>query len=386
MGYCVSKPPRNDRQLKINNNDSSKFQKNQTQDVTTQLNNQTLSQFTNLNCSIQQQKVYKKRDYKKSELIGKGSQFEVYQALDNKTGKILAIKTVKLQGTKEQMNQQINSLKAEIKLLKQLKHKNIIEFYFTEISSDFTYVDIALEYISQGSLRRVLSKIDLEETNIKIYSKQILEGINYLHKKNIIHRNIKSSNILVDSQGIIKLSNFKNYIQIDQDVEINEKQKQKSPKLEEDCKKMKEIFAIDIIAFGAVIIEMFGGGILNMDDYYLKDASDINKPSYPTQASELSKNLLDIIFVPNHQQYSAEKLLQHPFFNLQQGRNELKLDDPNSEQSYIGSSFEMKKPFIQDSNEDQQNREYNNLQNNKKRQQELEQALQELLRKKNIDK
>ncbi|CAD8043182.1 unnamed protein product [Paramecium primaurelia] len=359
MGYCGSKLSRKDKQNNKNNINDSQFQQYQIQNI--------LSQSSNLNYSTQEQILQKKRDYKKSELIGKGSLFEVYQALDNKTGKIMAIKTVKIQGTKEQKYQLIDQLKAEIKLLKRLKHKNIIKYYFTEISSDFTQLDIALEYISQGSLKRVLSKIDLEESNIRIYSKQILEGIQYLHKKNIIHRNIKTSTILVDSEGTIKLSNFKNFIQFDQDFDINEKQKS---------------FAIDILSLGAVIIEMFGGYILNFDEL-IKNISEVQKPPYPQQASALSKNLLDIIFVPDHQQYSTDKLLQHPFFNFEQEKKEFQLDDPNSDQSLIGSSFEVKKPFIQDINQDQSIQKCNILQNNKQRQQELEQALQSLLRQKN---
>ncbi|CAK85352.1 unnamed protein product (macronuclear) [Paramecium tetraurelia] len=375
MGYCGSKQYRKDKQINKNNISDSQFQQYQLQN--------SMSQSTNFNCSMQQQKVYKKRDYKKSELIGKGSLFEVYQALDNKTGKLLAIKTVKIQGTKEQNNQLINQLKAEIKLLKQLKHKNIIQYYFTEISPDFTYVDIALEYISQGSLRRVLNKIHLEESNIRIYGKQILEGIQYLHKKNIVHSYIKTSTILVDSEGTIKLSNFKKFISIDQDFDIN--QKQKSPATEEEQKRNKEKFAIDILSLGAVIIEMFGGCAVNVNDL-IKNSSEVLKPPYPQHASALSKNLLDIIFVPNHQQYSADKLLQHPFFNFQQGKIEFQLDDPNSDPSIIGSSFEMKKPFIQEINLDPGIEQGALLQNNKQRQQELEQKLQSVLRKKNLQK
>lgn len=49
------------------------------------------------------------------------------------------------------------------------------------MSDDLNSVDIALEYIPNGSLRNVLDKVRLEENTIRVYTKQILEGVQYLH-------------------------------------------------------------------------------------------------------------------------------------------------------------------------------------------------------------
>ncbi len=66
-----------------------------------------------------------------------------------------------------------------------------------------------MEYISGGSIKYILDKYGpLNENLIKIFLKQVLEGLEYLHSKGIVHRDIKSANILLDVKGNIKLFDF----------------------------------------------------------------------------------------------------------------------------------------------------------------------------------
>lgn len=83
-------------------------------------------------------------------------------------------------------------------------------------------VDIALEYVSGGSIKVLVDKFNnLEEKVVSSYTRQILEGLCYLHRNNIVHRyclgslfelilnrNLKATNILIDASGTIKLSDF----------------------------------------------------------------------------------------------------------------------------------------------------------------------------------
>jgi len=90
-----------------------------------------------------------------------------------------------------------------------LNHQNIVEYYGSKISEGKRGVDIIFEYVPGGSLRDLLNKfVKFEEKLVKVYIRQIIEGLNYLHKNDIIHRDLKCSNILVDNNGVIKLSDF----------------------------------------------------------------------------------------------------------------------------------------------------------------------------------
>lgn len=99
------------------------------------------------------------------------------------------------------MQREVNALKDEITLLKTLSHKNIVRYYHTEICEDSKGklvdaavlsclgVDIVLEFVPGGSLDALIAKFGkLSERIAAIYTKQILEGLAYLHSHNIIHR------------------------------------------------------------------------------------------------------------------------------------------------------------------------------------------------------
>ncbi|KAH9315117.1 hypothetical protein KI387_023744, partial [Taxus chinensis] len=95
----------------------------------------------------------------------------------------------------------------EINLLSQLKHPNIVQYYGSETLEDAFY--IYLEYVPGGSIFKLLREFGpLPEPVIKIYTRQILSGLAYLHSKNTVHRDIKGANLLADTYGKIKLADF----------------------------------------------------------------------------------------------------------------------------------------------------------------------------------
>jgi serine/threonine protein kinase len=142
-------------------------------------------------------------EFIKGQCIGTGNIGRVYSGLSLNTGEIVAIKSIKINS-----QQQADEIDQAVKKFSELKHKNIIKYIATQISND-EEIDIILEYCNGGSIKQLLEKFDsFDEKLIKLYVRQILEGLVYLHDKGIIHRNIKNCNILVDGDGTVKLTDF----------------------------------------------------------------------------------------------------------------------------------------------------------------------------------
>jgi len=76
-------------------------------------------------------------------------------------------------------------------------------------SSDDDYFNIFLEYVPGGSVAALLRNYGaFEEPLVRNFVRQILEGLNYVHERGIVHRDIKGANVLVDNKGGIKISDF----------------------------------------------------------------------------------------------------------------------------------------------------------------------------------
>lgn len=83
----------------------------------------------------------------------------------------------------------INALELEIEILKELKHENIVTYIGTQKTPNKLL--IFLEYLSGGSISSLIRKYGgLNENIIRIYTSQILQGLEYLHYKNVMHRGV----------------------------------------------------------------------------------------------------------------------------------------------------------------------------------------------------
>lgn len=94
-----------------------------------------------------------------------------------------------------------------MEVLKNHTHDNIISYIGSEIIEQKFL--IYLEYVSEGSLVSIYKMFGpLRESVIRSYTKQMLQGLRYLHSHDIVHHDLKGANVLVDSGGLIKLSDF----------------------------------------------------------------------------------------------------------------------------------------------------------------------------------
>jgi mitogen-activated protein kinase kinase kinase len=91
--------------------------------------------------------------------------------------------------------------------------QTLVYFAFSRLSTDSSlegdFLNIFLEYVPGGSVTALLRNYgSFEEPLVKNFVRQILQGLDYLHERDIIHRDIKGANILVDNKGGVKISDF----------------------------------------------------------------------------------------------------------------------------------------------------------------------------------
>lgn len=153
-------------------------------------------------------------EFEKIAQVGEGTYGKVYK-VKRKYGKkgdeFYALK--KLVYEEEKDGFPITALR-EIKILKDLKHDNIVRLIDLIISKPNSCNKrgnfyLVLEYISHDLSGILDRKIKFTDDNIKYILYQILEGVEYMHnQKNILHRDIKASNILIDSNGKVKIADY----------------------------------------------------------------------------------------------------------------------------------------------------------------------------------
>ena len=129
----------------------------------------------------------------KGKLIGQGAFGRVYKGLICETGQEIAIKQVSLprdDAMQRRVSEHVRALESEVAVLKGLQHENIVHYLGTEQSDE--HLNIFLEYVPGGSISSKLMQFGpLPEGTIKVYTKQILRGLQYLHAKRFMHRDIK---------------------------------------------------------------------------------------------------------------------------------------------------------------------------------------------------
>ncbi|KAJ9114564.1 hypothetical protein QFC20_001438 [Naganishia adeliensis] len=142
--------------------------------------------------------------YEKIAQVGEGTYGKVYKARNSEGLGLVALKRIRMEGEKDGFP--VTAMR-EIKLLQGLDHVNIVKLHEMMISNGS--VHMVMEYMDHD-LSGILSQpqITLSVANLKSFCQQMLRGLAYLHGKAILHRDMKGSNILINSKGELKLADF----------------------------------------------------------------------------------------------------------------------------------------------------------------------------------
>ncbi|TKY51118.1 Mitogen-activated protein kinase kinase kinase NPK1 [Spatholobus suberectus] len=263
--------------------------------------------------------------WRKGELIGSGAFGRVYMGMNLDSGELIAIKQVLIapgSASKESTQANIWELEEEVKLLKNLKHPNIVRYLGTAREEDS--LNILLEFVPGGSISSLLGKFgSFPESVIKMYTKQLLLGLEYLHNNRIIHRDIKGANILVDNKGCIKLADFGASKKVVELATINGAKSMKgtphwmSPEV---ILQTGHTISTDIWSVACTVIEM-ATGKPPWSQQYPQEVSALfyvgTTKSHPPIPEHLSAEAKDFLLKCFHKEPnlrpSASELLLHPF-------------------------------------------------------------------------
>ncbi|KAG8645959.1 hypothetical protein MANES_10G112200v8 [Manihot esculenta] len=263
----------------------------------------------------QLQKIRKRRinitDWQWGAFLGSGSFGRVYEgyAAD---GFFFAVKVAPLLEGKK-----VDQIEQEIALLRQFSHPNVVKYFGTH--KDEMNLYIFLELVRAGSLEKLYHKFQLQNSQVSLYTKQILKGLKYLHDRNVVHRDIKCANILIDEKGCVKIADF------GLSKVTNLKTLMKScwwnprwmPPEVVNGKGGGYGFKADIWSVGCTVLEMSTRQIPYSHlepgavDYSIGEG---NLPPLPDSLTEHSRDfILQCLQVNPDDRPTAAKLLEHPF-------------------------------------------------------------------------
>jgi serine/threonine protein kinase len=294
--------------------------------------------------------------------LGQGS-YGVVKLCINQKGEPVAMKQIRLR----QSAVGLQDVLQEIQTLERLQHPSIVKYLGTRRDEDNFY--ILLEYVPMGSLKKVLEKMKrFTEEGIASYMRQVLRALSYLHSQGVIHRDIKCDNVLLDSDGKIKLADFgcAKVLEI-QKRTADERQSSVvagtlaylSPEI---LNGKEPTFACDIWALGCMAVELFTGKMAWEDHIRqqnwsreetankLKDyIKSEHTPPYPTDTNEISPSFLNFLQscfeLDPQKRPTVDTLLKHPFI-ANEGRTDEQPptdDAPSSPTDYSSTLGRLRK-------------------------------------------
>ncbi|KAJ3213227.1 Protein kinase [Clydaea vesicula] len=240
----------------------------------------------------------------------------VFVAKNTQTNEICAIKQMDI-AAQPRKDFIIN----EIIIMKENQHPNLVNYLDSFVVNKDLWV--IMEYMEGGTLTEIIENNTMTESQISFICHESIKGLHHLHTNSIIHRDIKSDNVLLDSSGRVKITDFGYSAKL-----TIEKSKRKSiigtPYwMAPEVVKQKEYGPkIDVWSLGIMAIEMIEGEPPYLEEeplkaLYLIATNGTPNLKSPNKLSGIFKNFLGrCLEVDVNKRSSTEELIQHPFLKL----------------------------------------------------------------------
>ncbi|CAD5226518.1 unnamed protein product [Bursaphelenchus xylophilus] len=251
--------------------------------------------------------------YKLAEKIGAGATGSVWTAHNLVTHQVVAVKRMAFRSQpKKEM------LLTEIKVMQHYKHKNLVNYIDSYLVGDDD-LWVVMDYLEGGNLTDVVTRTELDEGQMAAVIRECLLALNFLHKQSIIHRDIKSDNVLLGMDGAVKLTDFGFCAQLQPGAKRTTVIGTPYWMAPEIVNKTKYNFKVDIWSLGIMCLEMIDGEPPYLHETQLKAIYLIAQNGKPEikKRSELSTEFVDFIdrclCVKPEERADTTELLEHPF-------------------------------------------------------------------------